>query len=148
MLRNSCLIISEPRDWLYISLSTVSQISISISILQDIQLTLVKDLGNAFNQFVNPIALAAMQWRYYAVYIALDFLVAFIAYLHFPETRRLSIEEISLVFDYGTKEGRERALHDLETARNAEARQGLDQDGEKEGGKQDFEHLEQQRSKV
>jgi hypothetical protein len=29
------------------------------------------DLGNAFNQFVNPIALAAMQWRYYAVYIAL-----------------------------------------------------------------------------
>lgn len=62
-----------------------------------------------------------MAWKYYALYIALDFLVVAVAYFHFPETRRLSIEEISLVFDYGTKEGRERALHDLENARNRDA---------------------------
>ena len=105
------------------------------------------DLGNAFNQFVNPIALAAMQWRYYAVYIALDFFVALIAYLHFPETRRLSIEEISLVFDYGTKEGRERALHDLETARHAnDSKVNPDIEMEKGDGKPDVEHLEEGRN--
>jgi hypothetical protein len=104
------------------------------------------DLGNAFNQFVNPIALAAMQWRYYAVYIALDFFVALIAYLHFPETRRLSIEEISLVFDYGTKEGRERALHDLETARHAnDPKVNPDVEMEKGDAKPDIEHLEEGR---
>lgn len=47
------------------------------------------------------------------MYIAIDFVVAIVAYLQFPETRRMSIEEISLVFDYGTKEGRERALEEL-----------------------------------
>ena len=104
------------------------------------------DLGNAFNQFVNPIALAAMQWRYYAVYIALDFFVALIAYLHFPETRRLSIEEISLVFDYGTKEGRERALHDLETARHANDAELRADVHVKEGDwKPEVEHLEEGR---
>ena len=88
-----------------------------------------------------------MQWRYYAVYIALDFFVALIAYLHFPETRRLSIEEISLVFDYGTKEGRERALHDLETARHAnDPKINPDtHDGDVETGKHDVEHLEEGR---
>jgi hypothetical protein len=89
-----------------------------------------------------------MQWRYYAVYIALDFFVALIAYLHFPETRRLSIEEISLVFDYGTKEGRERALHDLETARHAnDPKVDSDTDAHiKEGdGKAEVEHLEEGR---
>lgn len=107
------------------------------------------DLGNAFNQFVNPIALAAMQWRYYAVYIAIDFFVALIAYLHFPETRRLSIEEISLVFDYGTKEGRERALHDLETARHATDPK-MNPDGHLEEGhdKSDVEHIEEGRNRT
>jgi hypothetical protein len=81
-----------------------------------------------------------MQWRYYAVYIALDFLVAGIAYLHFPETRRLSIEEISLVFDYGTKEGRERALHDLEAAHNRQTEN--DEDGEVAKAKAAAEHVE------
>lgn len=81
-----------------------------------------------------------MQWRYYAIYIALDFIVAGIAYLHFPETRRLSIEEISLVFDYGTKEGREMALQDLEAAHHR--RGELDEDGEDAKAKGGAQHVE------
>ncbi|GFG20162.1 hypothetical protein IFM5058_10493 [Aspergillus udagawae] len=47
-------------------------------------------MGNTFNQFVNPIALKATAWRYYAVYIAiLGFYFCFI-YFMFPETKRLS----------------------------------------------------------
>ena len=57
------------------------------------------------------------------MYIVLDFAIAVVAYLYFPETRRLTIEEISLVFDYGTKEGREGALRDLEAAREREEAQ-------------------------
>ena len=70
-------------------------------------------LANAFNQFVNPIALAAITWKYYAVYIAIDCVYVVVIYFFFPETKKLSIEEISVVFDYDTKDGRMRAAHQL-----------------------------------
>ncbi len=69
----------------------------------------VQNLANAFNQFVNPVALAAITWKYYAVYIAIDCFYVALIYFYFPETKKLSIEEVSLVFDYGTKEGRKQA---------------------------------------
>ncbi|EEU33847.1 uncharacterized protein NECHADRAFT_55951 [Fusarium vanettenii 77-13-4] len=60
-------------------------------------------LGNAFNQFVNPIALKSIQWRYYAVYIGiLIFYFVFIFFM-FPETKRLSAEDASKVFDFDRK---------------------------------------------
>lgn len=61
----------------------------------------VQSVAQAFNQWVNPVALAAMGWRYYIVYVAplCGYLV--LVYLFFPETRRLTIEEVSLVFDMG-----------------------------------------------
>lgn len=40
------------------------------------------------DRFVIPIALASLKWKYYAVYIVIDFFVAFVAWLQFPETRR------------------------------------------------------------
>jgi hypothetical protein len=74
-------------------------------------------------RFVNPIALAAITWKYYAVYIAIDICYFILIYFYFPETKGLSMEEVSLVFDYSTKEGRkmaaqalERATHDAEIA--------------------------------
>ncbi|KAL2129614.1 hypothetical protein VTI74DRAFT_7529 [Chaetomium olivicolor] len=64
-------------------------------------------LGNAFNQFVNPIALDSIAWRYYAVYIGiLIFYFCFIFFM-FPETKRLSAEDASRVFDLD-KKGRPR----------------------------------------
>ncbi|RSL53227.1 hypothetical protein CEP54_010483 [Fusarium duplospermum] len=57
-------------------------------------------LGNSFNQFVNPIALKSILWRYYAVYIGiLVFYFVFIFFM-FPETKRLSAEDASKVFDF------------------------------------------------
>ncbi|KAH8879272.1 hexose transporter protein [Thozetella sp. PMI_491] len=64
--------------------------------------TLTQNLANAFNQFVNPIALAALTWKYYAVYIAVDCCYVALIYFCYPETKKLSIEEVALVFDYGS----------------------------------------------
>ena len=38
-----------------------------------------------------------------------------------PETEKLSIEEVSLVFDYGTEEGRKRAAAAFEARMSADA---------------------------
>ncbi|KAH9875143.1 hypothetical protein J1614_004633, partial [Plenodomus biglobosus] len=60
-------------------------------------------LGNAFNQFVNPVALKAIAWKYYGVYIGI--LIFYFIYIYFmcPETKRLSAEDASRVFDYDRK---------------------------------------------
>ncbi|KAL1584934.1 hypothetical protein WHR41_06254 [Cladosporium halotolerans] len=51
------------------------------------------------NQYLNPVALAAIAWRYYFVYIGC--LISFIAIIWFlfPETKGRSLEEIAEVFD-------------------------------------------------
>ncbi|EED13700.1 hexose transporter protein [Talaromyces stipitatus ATCC 10500] len=69
----------------------------------------IQQLGNSFNQFVNPIALQAITWKYYGVYIAVECLYVVLIYFFFPETKKLSIEEVALVFDYGMKDGRVKA---------------------------------------
>ncbi|KAK8217449.1 hypothetical protein M8818_001205 [Zalaria obscura] len=51
------------------------------------------------NQFINPIAFAAIRWRYYFVYIGtLSGMIALIYFL-FPETKGRSLEEIATVFE-------------------------------------------------
>jgi hypothetical protein len=54
----------------------------------------------------------------------------------------MSIEEISLVFDYGTKEGRERALEHLHNAPESHGAGKLDGDAEEMAGKHETEHVE------
>lgn len=51
------------------------------------------------NQYLNPVALAALAWKYYFVYIAC--LISFVAIIWFlfPETKGRSLEEIAEVFD-------------------------------------------------
>lgn len=61
----------------------------------------VQSVAQAFNQWVNPVALAHIQWKYYIVYIVLLCMYLVLIFLFFPETRRLSIEEVSLIFDTG-----------------------------------------------
>ncbi|KAF4970355.1 hypothetical protein FSARC_2611 [Fusarium sarcochroum] len=52
-----------------------------------------------FNQYVNPIALDAIQWKFYFVYIAtLTAMLPTIWFL-FPETKGRTLEEIAVVFD-------------------------------------------------
>ncbi|KAH1672026.1 hypothetical protein KXV65_008372 [Aspergillus fumigatus] len=61
--------------------------------------TSVGTMANSFNQFVNPIALHAIQWKYYAVYIAILLFYLVFAYFMYPETRHHTIEEVSMIFD-------------------------------------------------
>jgi hypothetical protein len=51
------------------------------------------------NQYLNPVALAALAWRYYFVYIGC--LISFVAIIWFlfPETKGRSLEEIAEVFE-------------------------------------------------
>ncbi|KAJ5781577.1 uncharacterized protein N7518_010060 [Penicillium psychrosexuale] len=52
-----------------------------------------------FNQYINPVALAAIHWKYFLVYLGC--LVIFMAtiYFLFPETKGLSLEEVARIFE-------------------------------------------------
>ncbi|KAL1873116.1 hypothetical protein VTK73DRAFT_1077 [Phialemonium thermophilum] len=60
---------------------------------------LFNQAGAAFNQFVNPIGLAAIAWKYYIVYcvwVPVEWLVMFFFY---PETKGPTLEELTAIFD-------------------------------------------------
>ncbi|KAH8804449.1 general substrate transporter [Xylogone sp. PMI_703] len=51
------------------------------------------------NQFVNPIAMDAMGWKYYCVYIGWLVIEILVVYFVFPETKGFTLEEISELFE-------------------------------------------------
>ncbi|KAG6353506.1 hypothetical protein INS49_005467 [Diaporthe citri] len=51
------------------------------------------------NTFVNPIALEAIQWRYYIVFIAMLTLLLITVYFAYPETRGHTLEQMAVIFD-------------------------------------------------
>lgn len=51
------------------------------------------------NQFVNPIGLENIGWRFYLVYVAVLAVESFIAYGFFLETKGKTLEEIAIIFD-------------------------------------------------
>ncbi|KAL1846311.1 hypothetical protein Daus18300_014294 [Diaporthe australafricana] len=52
-----------------------------------------------FNIFINPIALEAIDWKYYLLYVFILAGGGVVIYFTFPETRGHSLEEIARVFD-------------------------------------------------
>lgn len=52
-----------------------------------------------FNNFVNPIAMEAIQWRYYIVYCVILGFEVIVTYLYLPETMGRGLEEIAEIFD-------------------------------------------------
>ncbi|CAI7600619.1 unnamed protein product [Penicillium glandicola] len=56
-------------------------------------------VGMFFNTFVNPIALEAIAWRYYIVFIVVLMVFGVTAYLFYPETKGYSLEQIAVIFD-------------------------------------------------
>jgi MFS family permease len=62
-------------------------------------LLLSQNCAQSFNQFANPVALAAIGWKYYFVYIAVlvTYLVLFFFFIR--ETRGLTTEEAAVVYD-------------------------------------------------
>lgn len=52
-----------------------------------------------FNTFVNPIALEAIGWKYYFVFLAVLIAMGFTAYFFYPETRGHTLEQMAVIFD-------------------------------------------------
>ena len=53
--------------------------------------TVFNQVGNAFNQFVNPIALAKLTWKYYGFYVGMLAIFLVIEYFFYPGTYTLSL---------------------------------------------------------
>ncbi|KAH8660476.1 general substrate transporter [Xylariales sp. PMI_506] len=51
------------------------------------------------NQYVNPIGLSNIGWKFYIVYVAVLAVESFIAYGWFLETKGKALEEIAMIFD-------------------------------------------------
>lgn len=56
-------------------------------------------LALIFNQYVNPIALDALGWKYYIVYCCWILFETVFCYFFIIETRNRSLEETSALFD-------------------------------------------------
>lgn len=52
-----------------------------------------------FNSFVNPIAMEALGWKYYLVYVAFLVVISVVIYLFYAETKDHSLEEIADIFE-------------------------------------------------
>ncbi|KAM0244515.1 hypothetical protein ACHAP5_006196 [Fusarium lateritium] len=55
-------------------------------------------LALIFNVFVNPVALTAIGWKYYIVYVALLVSYGFVIFFFYPETKGRTLEEIAVIF--------------------------------------------------
>jgi len=55
--------------------------------------------GLILGQFVNPIALESIGWRYYIVFCILLFIMIILVWFLFPETKGRTLEEIAELFD-------------------------------------------------
>ncbi|GAB1198743.1 general substrate transporter [Aspergillus pseudonomiae] len=58
-----------------------------------------------FNTFVNPIALDAIEWKYYIVFIVVLLIFGVTAYFFYPETKGYTLEQIAVIFDGPTSQG-------------------------------------------
>jgi hypothetical protein len=52
-----------------------------------------------FNQYVNPIALEALAWKYYFVYIGVLLVSIVCIWFFYPETKGRMLEEVAEIFD-------------------------------------------------
>ncbi|CAG5150012.1 uncharacterized protein ALTATR162_LOCUS2519 [Alternaria atra] len=56
-------------------------------------------VANFFNTFVNPIALEAIGWKYYFVFIVVLVAMGLTVYFYYPETRGYTLEHMAVIFD-------------------------------------------------
>ncbi|EJU04844.1 hexose transporter [Dacryopinax primogenitus] len=55
--------------------------------------------GSGFNQFVNPIGLQNITWKFYVFYDCWLFVETSVIYFFYPETRGPTLEELAVIFD-------------------------------------------------
>ncbi|RDW86084.1 sugar porter family MFS transporter [Aspergillus mulundensis] len=61
--------------------------------------TCVAALAGIYNQYVNPLGLEALQWKFYVVYVAVLVVECVVIWFYFVETRGPTLEEIAVLFD-------------------------------------------------
>lgn len=84
-----------PLQYMYVSeVFPFLQRSKGIAIMQ-----LANKGGSGFNQFVNPIGLENLKWRYYLVYVVIIAVETCIIWLIYPETKGVSLEEVAVVME-------------------------------------------------
>lgn len=59
----------------------------------------IQTLAIAFNQYVNPVGLESIGWKYYIVFIVLDFTWVVICYFFVLETKGYTLEEVTRLYD-------------------------------------------------
>ena len=65
-------------------------------------ITLTTDsLACFFNQYVNPVAFEAIEWKYFLVYVGCLVIFLGVIFFLFPETQGKSLEDVSRIFDGG-----------------------------------------------
>lgn len=52
-----------------------------------------------FNGYANPVAMEAISWRYYIVYICVLAVEVVLVFFFFPETKGKTLEEVAFIFD-------------------------------------------------
>jgi MFS family permease len=72
--------------------------------------------SSIFNGFVNPIAIKEIGWKYYFVFICLLVTWLLVFWFGYPETRGVSLEEVSAIFD--GDEARDGMVNELQTKAN------------------------------
>ncbi|KAH8556084.1 major facilitator superfamily domain-containing protein [Umbelopsis sp. PMI_123] len=61
--------------------------------------SLMGSIIGLFQSYVNPIAMAAISWKYYIVFLCILCCEFIVVYFYFPETKGLSLEEVSVIFE-------------------------------------------------
>ncbi|KAJ5539422.1 hypothetical protein N7513_007754 [Penicillium frequentans] len=65
-------------------------------------ITLTTDsLACFFNQYVNPVAFAALRWKYFLLYVGCLVVFLGVVYFLFPETQGRSLEDVARIFEDG-----------------------------------------------
>lgn len=62
-------------------------------------LLLSQNCAQAFNQFANPVALAAIAWKYFIVYVAVISIYLVLFFFFCRETKGLTVEEAAVVYE-------------------------------------------------
>lgn len=80
-------------------------------------MNLLLSIGNAVSQFVNPIALAALTWKYYFVFLTIQAVYFVMFWYWLPETKGLSLEETTVLLDHDDYRHARAAVRDELTAK-------------------------------
>lgn len=57
------------------------------------------NIASFFNQYVTPIGLGNVKWRFYFLYIAWDAFQALFIFLFYVETKNRTLEELNEIFE-------------------------------------------------